>query len=946
MKHIDCKEKNRVISKSLLLHFLIYIPVLFISCATPSILVTREQNLGDTYFNEYNYPEAAKHYELMINASSKLGIYRNPSMEADVHRKIADCDDMTGNYNLALQHVRNAMKLDSADNNQLGRIEDCRDEGKIFIYLGSYQAAISCLEKSLVLGEGMEQSLKNVNKLTIADNYLTLAQLYSVMGRLRNSQDYIGKALAIFKQTGDRKGEMESYLTLGSVFSDLGDIITAQNFIKQSIKIADELDMGTARHNQMLSSLSISLGEYEDALRYQEKALQDAMKFKIMGQIIWATIGMGDVYRDLGDMKRAERYYKEARLAKDTISMKAGSLEASLDLRLGDVVGANKFFTAEGSITGAGISLLRLAEIFIQDGKQDSAILVLDQSSAMFHQSHNLQGVANAQMLKGSLLVDKSDFNNAKQLLDSARQVMEYPETVWQAWFHLGRMYEDQNQDMKAIESYKSSISVIEKIRGNLTIDEFKSIYFDSKREVYDRLINLLLKNNLPVDAFQISEQARARAFYDILSNKKINFRGASAEDLVSQEQEKRIEMQKLYKLLQKSSTESTNQEKSRSVDVKQVRNALNEVQSEYDDLIQKIKLNNPSYAEMIAAKPVSLQDIQSRLDPKSAALEYWISSNELIIWLITHSEIISKTVQISNQDLKSLVEKTRRSIQDNFTAEYSSGLSELYRLLIGPVENKIASYSNLVIIPNQSLNFLPYQALMNSKGEYLVQKYNLVYSPSSSVYVLSYDKLIKTGSKFMGVALSDISVGNNVGLPGTEVELKKILPLFPDNISAFGMQSTETFVRKNAGNYNFLHFATHGSYNYNQPLYSYLLFPPSEEDDGRLNVFEVLEMNLNAKLVTLSACETGLGNISQGDELTGLSRAFLYAGSASVIVSLWSVADYPTAMLMANFYSYLKEHSVQEALTLAQRDVIKQFPQPVFWAPFILIGNGEITSE
>jgi len=91
-----------------------------------------------------------------------------------------------------------------------------------------------------------------------ADNYLTLAQLYSVMGRLRNSQDYIGKALAIFKQTGDRKGEMESYLTLGSVFSDLGDIITAQNFIKQSIKIADELDMGTARHNQMLSSLSIS----------------------------------------------------------------------------------------------------------------------------------------------------------------------------------------------------------------------------------------------------------------------------------------------------------------------------------------------------------------------------------------------------------------------------------------------------------------------------------------------------------------------------------------------------------------------------------------------------------------------------------------------------------------------------------------------------------------
>ena len=154
-------------------------------------------------------------------------------------------------------------------------------------------------------------------------------------------------------------------------------------------------------------------------------------------------------------------------------------------------------------------------------------------------------------------------------------------------------------------------------------------------------------------------------------------------------------------------------------------------------------------------------------------------------------------------------------------------------------------------------------------------------------------------------------------------------------------MQSSETFVKKNAGNYNFLHFATHGSYNYRQPLYSCLIFPPSDEDDGRLNVFEVFELNLNSKLVTLSACETGLGNLSQGDEITGLSRAFLFAGSASVIVSLWSVADYPTAMLMADFYRYLKNHSMQEALTLAEHDVIKEYPQPVYWSPFVLIGNG-----
>ncbi len=910
------------------------------------MLVTKEQNLGDACFNNHDYQEAVKHYDLMMEASKKLGIYRNLSMESDVHRKIANCYEMTGDYDQALLNVRDAMKLDSADNNLLGRIEDYRHEGKIYIYMGSYQKGISSIEKSLALSERMEQSLKNVHRLTIADNYLALGQLYSVMGLLDKSLDYSNRALAIFNQAGDRRGEMETYLTLGTIYSDAGDLITAQNFTEQSIRIAEDLKMGTARHLQLLSGIFASLGRYEDALRNQEKALQDALKFRIAGQIIWATVGMGDIYRDIGDMKRAERYYMQARLTKDTLMAKTGSLEASLDLRLGDIVSANKYFTAEGSLTGTAVSSLRLSEIMIQNGKPDSAILLLTQSGGIFQKSRNMQGIANVQLLIGRLLVDKGDNTSAKRLLDSARQAIDFPETVWQAWFHLGRMYENQGQDDNAMESYRNSISIIEKIRGNLTIDEFKSIYFDNKRQVYDKLIKLLLKNDRPVDAFQISEQARARAFYDILSNRKINFRGSASGELIAMEQEKRIEMQKLYKLLQKGYGGDSENEGTRSVDLKQIRNALIQAQTEYEEILQKIRLNNPQYAEIVIAEPVKLADIQSRIDTRTAALEYWISDKELIIWFITHSEITSRIVKISSTDLNSLIENTRRFIELNSSEEMKSGLSELYRILIGPVETDIMKFTNLIVIPNQSLHFLPYQALINGKGEYLVQNFNLVYAPSASVYIVCNDRLIKTGSRFMGMALSDVAVGNNVGLPGTEDELKKILPIFPDNISTFGKQSTETFAKQNAGNYNFLHFATHGSYNYRQPLYSFLLFPPAEGDDGRLNVYEVFEMNLNAKLVTLSACETGLGNISQGDELTGLSRAFLFAGSSSVIVSLWSVADYPTAMLMMNFYTYLRDHPMQEALTLAQRDVIKEYPQPVYWAPFILIGNGNVTAQ
>jgi CHAT domain-containing protein len=195
-----------------------------------------------------------------------------------------------------------------------------------------------------------------------------------------------------------------------------------------------------------------------------------------------------------------------------------------------------------------------------------------------------------------------------------------------------------------------------------------------------------------------------------------------------------------------------------------------------------------------------------------------------------------------------------------------------------------------------------------------------------------------------MGFALTDIMIDNKPGLPGTSDELNKINQLFPEKISYSGLAGTESLIKLNAPQSNIIHFATHGSYNYRQPLYSYLLFPPDNTDDGHLNVYEVLEMNLNAKLVTLSACETGLGNLSNGDELTGLSRAFLFAGSSSVIVSLWAVADYPTSLLMTKFYTYLKTYPVQEALSIAQREVIKVFPQPQYWSPFILIGNGNVS--
>jgi CHAT domain-containing protein/Tfp pilus assembly protein PilF len=928
--------------------FLIEVITIFMifSCATPSIRVIREQNQGDILFNNHEYHEAVKHYTLMLDASKMLGIYRNPEMESDVHRKIANCYEMMGNYENALLHVRQAMDIDSLNGNLIGRIADFRQEGKVLIYMGLSLNGIKSLERSLALSNGMDQSLKNINKLSIADNYLVLGQLYSVMGQSEKALDYTRKALTLFSQANDRRGEMESNLTLANICSDIGDFFESENLAEKSMKQAASLRLGTSRHNQLLASVAAKSGEYENALRYQEKALEEAKDFGIMGQVIWTTIGIGDIYRKLGDFSRAEKYYMEARQLKDTLDMTTTSIDASLNLRSGEVMSAHDYFLSQGYNTAEAISSLRIAEILLEKNKSDSAMIYLSQSEKKFRSSGNREGLINVLLHKGRILVDNGDFSRAQPLLDSVSNEADFPETVWQAWFHLGRMYEESGRNGKAVESYRNSVSVIEKIRGNLTIDEFKSTYFDNKREVYDRLLRLLIKLNKPVEAFQVSEQARARAFCDILANKKIDFKGSVPGDLISLEQAKRIEIQKLYKQLQRSNSGVYRDEASRSSVLQQLRVTIESAQEEYEDIVRQIKLNNPAYAEMVTVQPVNLTDLKAEIDEQTAVLTYWISNTELIVWLITSSDVICESIPEDKLSVSALVESARGSIQSNSMERILPEMSHLYSVLIEPVAKSLEKYRNLVIIPNGSLHFLPFQALINKNGDYLVERFNIIYAPSASVLIICKNRKVKPGSRFMGMALSDIYLDNKSGLPGTEDEVRKILPLFPDNISTFGIQSTETFVKKNSADCNFIHFATHGSYNYEQPLYSHLLFSPSDEDDGRLNVFEVFELNLNASLVTLSACETGLGNISQGDELVGLSRAFLFAGASSVIVSLWAVADYPTSLLMVNFYRYLKDHNLKEALTLAQRDVIKIYPQPLYWSPFILIGNGNVETN
>jgi len=932
--------------------------LLLTTCKTPSILVTQEQQQGDYYNNLNQFEEAIIHYQNCLSASAKLGTFRNIDMEADICRKIAHGYSVLGKFDDALSYANQALSRDSVQNNTLETIEDYRMLGSISLYKGDFQKGIPYLEHALELNKGMEASLKGLNQLSIADTYLSLAQVYTVLGRFDQCIEYANTALDIYDKLNDKRGIMEGNLILGNTYTNLGNIAEAKKLLNHSMTLARELDLSTARQNQALGELSASSSDFEQAIRYKLNALVEAEKSGIVPQIVWSRIGVGDAYASIGDYEKANSYFRSAIQVQDTNKMTAQALQASADMRLGNIQQAQQYFLGIGAEVASGLASLRMGESYYESGKMEEAILEYTNAIDFFNAANIKEGVAKANLRLGDINIGLINIDEAANHLVEALRYAAEDETKWDIWYQKGRLFELSRQTDSAIISYKKSIEIIEGIRGKFTIEEYKSKYINNKIKVYDRMIRILLENGDGASAFAYSERARSRAFLDMIGNRKISTKNTTDKELVNREQDLRLQIQNLSNMIQKNELGT-----SRGLSRYQVEEELVRSRKEYNSVLEKIKLTNNEYVSMVSIEPVDPESIRSILDDESVLLSYWTGDDYLAIWVITSEGIKFNIQKISAIQIISDVSESRRAVRRtseftrpgdlDFRSKVTSTnvesnlsargvFSKNYSVLITPVEKLISGYKNIGIIPHGALHFLPFQALIDPDGKYLAEKYNIFYTPSASIYLYSKKKNPKSEKQIIAMALGDLNLGDFSGLPGTKFEVEEMRSLYSDITYRYEAESTETYFKENGSSYQYIHLATHGIMDPVQPLYSFLLFAPTDEDDGLLTVTEVFGLDLKASLVTLSACQTGLGDLSKGDDIIGLSRAFLYAGSPAVIVSLWSVADQPTALLMTTFYKNLEDRSPQEALSIAQREVMKQYPAPYYWAPFQLIGRGD----
>jgi CHAT domain-containing protein len=499
-------------------------------------------------------------------------------------------------------------------------------------------------------------------------------------------------------------------------------------------------------------------------------------------------------------------------------------------------------------------------------------------------------------------------------------QVEQNGELYWLALFDRGQIAEREGDFESAISFYLRAVEVIERQRATIHTETGKIGFVGDKQEVYRRLVSLLFHQGRYAEALNVVERAKARALVDILASKK-DFRGGDQDDspqVTSMLED--LTTNEMKTVVQDNDTSPHGHASSRSIVV---------------EIKEKISRANPELASLIVVTPPDVTEIQQLLPADETLVEYYGAGERLLVFVVTGEAV--RGVDLEARELHREIDEFRRSIVKRDSNRFKVQGNSLYKKLIQPLEEMISSH-NLTIVPHGPLHYLPFNAL-NSDDSYLIDKYSIRVLPSASV--MKFLKAPAGGPMDNLLAFGNPDLGDSrFDLPGAEKEAITISQDQPKSRVLIRSQATETALKHFGGQFRYIHFATHGTFAAEKPLTSGLLMTADEVNDGTLTVGELYDLRLNADLVTLSACETALGKVANGDDVVGFNRGFLYAGARSIVSSLWKVDDQATSILMQEFYKELKEKNKREALRSAQLTVKNNYnSHPYFWAAFQITG-------
>jgi CHAT domain-containing protein/Tfp pilus assembly protein PilF len=671
---------------------------------------------------------------------------------------------------------------------------------------------------------------------------------------------------------------------------------------------------------------------------------------------------IGLVYDALGHFSEALDHYQQALDISREINDPAG--EAAALNNIGAVDGAQRHYSEAldhhqqalniqrkvNDHPGAASTLNNIGAIYKAQGRYSEALKHYQQALDIFRAVNEPAGQATILNNIGAVYRFQGLYSKAldqyKEVLIILREIGDYArEGV--TLNNVGRLYQEQGDLAEALAQYASAMTILETVRASAGSEQARAGFIGQYSPLYTNAALLYHQQGQDELAFLTSERGRARAFLDSLTTGYIQLSDQEAQELLVAEQETYAARQAAQDALVKAraanptgDTLVANLEQQLAAAEQAHSNALKAIEAHGDQLATLI----PSRSKGV----LTVAEIQALLDPQTTLVSFFVADDQTLAFVLTRNRFVSVPLPVKRVDFVTQIQSLRAFANTEEVAPASA--RQLYAALITPLRKHLTT-RHLMIVPHDVLHYLPFAALSDGEG-FLIDNYTITVLPSaSSLPFIKQNGQGRTPSSPLNLGNPATNEPTLKPLSAAEEEARTIANLYAVK-PMLRAAATESLFAQQVGQAGIVHLAAHGSFSPIAPLASAIYLAPDPLDtstgardtsrDGRLEVGEIYGLNLHqADLVVLSACETQLGELSAGDELVGLTRAFFFAGTPSVIATLWSVDDKTTALLMARFYTHLRAGMGKaEALRQAQQDVHAEHPNPYYWAGFVLSGD------
>ena len=893
---------------------------------------------------------------------------------------LADPFVQRGEFNEALRISHLAVKVAEKTGDRMQLAVAMCDLGAIYARRIPPREALNYLQKSLVIFE--EAGAKREQARALA----AMGDAYENDRRRQPAVQHYQKSLALSQEIGDRRLTARIFNGLGLTHSYLGDHETSMSFFLKARALSEEL-----KDNEMLSIVlngiatnHIDKGSYAEALDYLHKSIKiteemgpNADRRALAGKLQ----NVGIIYRRQGDLDQALTYARRTLAIFEEVDEKFGianlqnnigvitKLQGHYDEALEWFQKALHGYEALKATPGIARGFNNIGDTYRLQGRYDKAFENLQKGFQIREQSGDRGGMLLSLNYLGRLYQDQ---NKYAEMLDAGRRAAKLAdnrEDQWIAQERIGRALFAMGQTAEARENLLAAIATIESLRREVAGGEQQQQSFLERRlSPWLGMIDLLVAQGNYAEALTFAEQSKARVLLDVLQTGRANLRKSWS----TEEQQTEAQLRQRLVSLNSQFTSEARRDKADAKRLGELKASVEKARLEYEDFETKLYVAHPELKVQRGEAPVVKADELAALlpDASSALLEYVVGDDKTYLFVVTkgsrEAEVRVYTLPIKRDELAKQTEAFRRQLASRDLG-FRGSATKLYELLLKPAAAQLSGRTNLIIAPDNTLWDLPFQTLVNGLNRFVIEDAAIAYAPSFTVLREMTRRrkiesahanpatLLALGNPVLGTETLKRALtlrdGKLEPLPEAEQEVKALGRLYGGSRSKVyvGADAREDRVKGEASRAKILHFATHGIMNNASPMYSHLaLAEGGAGEDGLLEAWELMQLDLQAELVVLSACETARGRVGAGEGMIGFSWAMFIAGVPSIVVSQWKVESAGTRDLMVNFHRGLLSSkstpTKTEALRQAALKLLKNpdTNHPFYWGGFVLVGDGQ----